>query len=196
MTLGVFVALMLILSTAAPASAQYGGITGLFVSSSVDTPKEADFSGLGCPGGSEVVLYFPGLQPTTSDPIASQSVPGRIVGVTTALTDSNALINGSFNFPNISFPANLEVGTYQVNSRCGSLDLSVVVRLTVDCEITPVFVPNITTGTLTPGLIPDGNGGFLPFTGRESSRFLSLGAGFLAAGIAAFSLSRRDRHIA
>ena len=194
LTLVVFVALTMIVSTAAPASAQYGGITGLFVSSSIDTPKQADFSGLGCASGSEVVLYFPGLQPTSGDPVASQSVPGRIVGVTTALTDANSLIDGSFSFPGVRFPANLDPGSYQVNSRCGSLDLSVTVRLTVNCEITPISPP---VGSVPPGLtfVPDGNGGgvFLPFTGRESSRIFSLAAGLLAAGVAALSLSRRER---
>lgn len=190
----ILVALALMLTTAAPAHAQYGGITGLFVSSSIDTPKQADFTGLGCPSGSEVVLYFPDLAATTSDPVANQTVPGRIVAVTTALTDANSLIDGSFSFLGVQFPSNLEAGTYQVNSRCGALDQSVSVSLSVDCEITPVSTPfNGVPPALT--FVPDGNGGFLPFTGRESSRIASLGAGLLAAGVAAFSLARRERAV-
>ena len=188
---GLIIALALILSPAAPVAAQYGGVTGLFVSVSSDAPKQADFSGLGCPGGSEVVLYFPDTAPTTSDPVANQTVPGRIVGVTTSVIDTNSLLNGSFTFPGVQFPRDLASGVYEVSSRCGALDLSVTVRIDTDCSITVVPVPDGSGSGLT--FVPGNTGTFLPFTGREASRFVSLGAGLLAAGIAATSWSRRQR---
>ena len=56
-----------------PAGAQYGGVSGLFVVTSPDTPGFADFTGLGCQGGDEVVLYMPGIAPTSTDPTTTKS---------------------------------------------------------------------------------------------------------------------------
>ena len=48
----------------APAGAQYGNLAGLFVITSPTNPNQADFTGLGCAGGVEVVLYMPGVETT------------------------------------------------------------------------------------------------------------------------------------
>lgn len=188
----VLVALFLSVLTAVPVAAQYGGITGLLVTTDPNNPGLGDFSGLGCPAGTEVVLYFPGLVPTASDPATTQSVPGRVIAVTTSISSPNGLLDGTFNFPDITLPDDLEPGLYEIHSRCGDLDLSVIVELHTDGSIT-VEVP----APGGPGSSGDPNGtgdnppGTLPFTGRESSRIIALSAGFIAAGIASLSLSRR-----
>jgi len=171
---------------ASPVAAQYGGISGLFVTSSPDNPGYADFSGLGCPGGHEVVLYFPGLQPTAQDPAANQSVPGRILAVTTSVSSDDPLLNGTFAFPNVRLP-DIEPGVYEVHSRCGGLDLRVLIQITDDGGITIDPDPSAPITNET----PDSSSGPLPFTGRESSRAVAIGAGLIAAGIAFLALSGR-----
>ena len=173
---------------ASSAAAQYGGVSGLFVTSSPTQPGIADFSGLGCQGGEEVVLYFPGLQATNTDPAANQTVPGRILAVTTAVSSPDALINGTFSFPGVVLPTDVEPGVYEVHARCGTLDLRVLIQINGDGQITIDTDPNapIVNETSDPG-----TPSVLPFTGRNSSRFVSLSAGLIAAGIAFTALSRR-----
>ena len=191
------VALLIALSTLAflapGAAAQYGGISGLFVTTSPDRPGFADFSGLGCVGGSEVVLYFPGLAPTSTDPTASQSVPGRILAVTTATTSADPLLNGTFTFPNVRLP-DVEPGVYEIHARCGGLDLRVLIQIDGNGLITlnpdqSIPIENETGGGFTNG-VPNGS---LPFTGRDSDRVLSLGAGIVAMGVAFLAASRRQQ---
>ncbi len=191
MVSAVVVALLLSVFAAGPAAAQYGGITGLLVTTDPDDPGSGNFSGLGCPAGTEVVLYFPGLAPTSNDPAANQSVPGRIIAVTTSISSPDGLLDGTFTFPNVSFPEDLEPGLYQIHSRCGSLDLSVIVELHTDGSITVAVPTPGTPGTVGNPSTSDDPPGALPFTGRESSRILALSAGFIAAGLASLSLSRR-----
>lgn len=185
-------ACLFIFATATPAIAQYGGISGLFVASDGNTSKQADFSGLGCESGAEVVLYLPDIDPSPTDPVANQSVPGRIIAVTTALTDANSLINGSFTFQDAQLPSTLDADIYQINSRCGLVDLSVLVRVTEDCEIIPIATQTNPDRPDSLAFASDGFGGFLPFTGSSPSRFLSLVAGLIAAGFAAISFGRRE----
>ena len=171
-----------------PAGAQYGGVSGLFVTSSPMRPGVADFSGLGCQGGEEVVLYFPGIQATNADPAANQTVPGRILAVTTAVSSPDALINGTFSFANVVLPTDVEPGVYEVHARCGTLDLRVLIQIDGDGQITIDTDPNapIVNETNETG-VPNA----LPFTGRDSSGIVSLAAGLIAAGIAFLALSRR-----
>lgn len=182
-------ALALIMAGAAPAAAQYGGISGLFVTSSPERPGFADFTGLGCNGGEEVVLYFPGLAPTNQDPTASQSVPGRILAVTTSVISDDPQLNGTFAFSNVRLPTDVEPGVYEVHSRCGSRDLRVLIEIGSDGQITINPDPTAPINNETPesGAPP----GALPFTGRSSNRLLSLAAGMIAAGVAAVAASRR-----
>ena len=172
----------------APVFAQYGGISGLFVTTSPTNSGVADFSGLGCRGGDEVVLYFPGLLPTVNDPVATQSVPGRVIGVTTATTSTDPLLDGTFAFPNITLPTDIEPGVYEVRARCGELDVRVLVQVDAAGEINTVTDPTAPVENETPGSadLP-----VLPFTGRESSRLISGAAGLIAAGVAFLALSRR-----
>lgn len=183
----IFVALTLVF--AQPASAQYGGISGLFVTTSPDRPGFADFSGLGCQGGVEVVLYWPGLGPTSSDPAANQQVPGRILAVGTTASSSDPLENGTFSFRNIRLP-DVEPGVYEVHARCGGLDLRVLIQIeedgTVSINPDPSLPVTNTTGG-TPGI-----DGALPLTGRNADRTVSLGVGFVAMGLALVAASRRN----
>lgn len=200
----VFVALTTTLPVvgATGASAQYGGISALFVSTSPDRPGMADFSGLGCNGGQEVILYWPGLPATAQDPVGSQSVPGRILAVTQSTLSDDPLLNGTFTFPNVTLP-DVAPGVYEVHSRCGDLDLTVLIQISDDGFITINPDPTTPATNGTPSTItndgpggpsgPSGPNGPLPFTGRESSRIVSLGAGFLAAGLAVLALSRRQQ---
>ncbi len=171
-----------------PAGAQYGGVSGLFVTSSPTRPGVADFSGLGCQGGEEVVLYFPGLQPTNTDPAATQSVPGRILAVTTAVSSPDALLNGTFSFSNVVLPTDVEPGVYEIHARCGTLDLRVLIQINGDGEITIDTDPDAPIINATE---EEGIPGALPFTGSDSNRVVSMGAGLIAAGIAFLALSRR-----
>lgn len=185
------VAVMLsgLFATGTPAAAQYGGISGLFVTTSPDTPGFADFSGLGCAGGVEVVLYFPGLPPTASDPVANQSVPGRIIAVGTSISSPDALLNGTFAFPDVRLPSDVEPGVYEVHSRCGGLDLRVRIQIDSDGAISLQTDPDV------PVINPTENPGIpqaLPFTGRESNRVASLAIGIVAMGVALLALSRRQ----
>lgn len=185
-------ALLSILLMAPPVGAQYGGISGLFVTTSPDRPGFADFSGLGCPGGHEVVLYFPGLAPTNADPVAEQSVPGRILAVTTSTSSLEAQINGTFVFPNVRLPTDVEPGVYQIHARCGSVDLRVLIQISSNGQITidpdpTVPITNQTSSDGVPGGFPEA----LPFTGRSSSRVASMAAGLIAAGVAVLAVSRR-----
>ncbi len=182
------IAIAMLVSSATPVAAQYGGISGLFVAISPATPNQGSFSGLGCVGGEEVVLYFPALSPTANDPAASQTVPGRIVAVTTARSDSNGLLDGSFTFPNVQFPSELEPGTYEVRARCGDVDLGVLIRLRADGSIE--IEPSIDGGSIDRS---SGVPGALPFTGRSASTLLSVSAALVAAGIALLSLNRTQR---
>lgn len=190
---GIFFAALLALgATSAPIGAQYGGITGLFVTTSPDNPGFADFSGLGCDGGHEVVLYFPGLQPTANDPVATQSVPGRILAVTTSEASADALINGTFSFPNVRLPTDVDPGIYEVHSRCGDLDLRVLIQISSDGTITINPNPLDPIVNETPASdIP----GALPFTGSNSNRFVSAASGLIAGGIAFMALSRRSDRV-
>jgi len=178
--------------TVAPsaAGAQYGGVSGLFVTTSPGNPGFADFSGLGCQGGQDVILYFPGLQQRSFDPAGSQTVPGRVLAVTTALSSADALLDGTFSFPNIQLPTGIDAGVYEVRARCGPLDLRVLIQIDANGLITTDPDPDapITNGS------PDGGpNGALPFTGRNASRVLSMGAGLIAAGLAFLALERRQR---
>ena len=163
LSVAVVVALAALTFLAPGASAQYGGISGLFVTTSPDQPGFADFSGLGCSGGSEVVLYFPGLGPTSSDPTASQSVPGRILAVTTAVSSDDPLLNGTFSFPNVRLP-DVEPGVYEIHARCGGIDLRVLIQIDGNGIITlnpdlSAPIENETGGGISNG-VPNGP---LPF---------------------------------
>ena len=186
--LGLVVALITTMALIGPVGAQYGGITGLFVTITPDDPDGGSFTGLGCPSGHEVVLYIEGVPPTANDPVATQDVPGRIIAVTTATTSSNGLLDGTFSFQNIQIPDDLPPGRYVIHSRCGSVDVSVIIEISTDRSITVI------TTTGDPGN-PAGPGSPLAFSGRESSRVVSLAAGIVAAGIGLISLSRRAESV-
>ncbi len=181
-----------------PVDAQYGGISALFVSTSPDRPGFADFSGIGCNGGEEVVLYWPGLAPTSQDPAASQSVPGRILAVTQSVASDDPLLNGTFTFPNVRLP-DVPPGVYEVHTRCGDLDMRVLIQVSDDGVVTIDPDPNVPIINETPPNDPNNPGatpgttGQLPLTGSEPNRIVSLGAGFIAAGIVVMALSRRHR---
>lgn len=183
---------------ASPAGAQYGGVTGLFVSTSPDRPGIADFSGLGCEGNREVVLYWPGLQPTAQDPSATQTVPGRVLATTTSIASADPLFDGTFNFPNVKLPTDVEPGVYEVHARCGDLDLRVLLQIESNGVVTIDPDPNAPVNNETPPGNSATNGpnagppASLPLTGRDANRYLSLAAGFLAAGLAIMALSRRE----
>lgn len=164
--------------------AQYGGVSGLFVTTSPTNPGFADFTGLGCDGDVEVVLYLPGVQPTSSDPASNQSVPGRVLAVTTSVASPGTIENGTFAFPNVELPTDLEPGTYRVHSRCGDLDLEVLIQLSPDGTIT--LEPNVDTPIVNE--IPEA----LPFTGRNSSRLLSFAAGLVVMGVSLSAYARRS----
>jgi len=182
---------LLCLGAGAPAlGAQYGGISGLFVTTSPERPGFADFSGLGCPGGHEVVLYLPGIAPTNQDPSAVQTVPGRILAVTTSVSSPEAQVNGTFTFPNVRLPTDIEPGVYQVHARCGSVDLRVLIQINTSGIITTDPDPTAPIINETPS---DGTPGALPFTGRDSNRMVSMAAGFVAAGVAILAVSQRQR---
>lgn len=175
--------LLIVVATPSVAGAQYGGVSGLFVTTSPDTPGMADFTGLGCEGGVEVVLYLPGSQPTSSDPSSGQTVPGRVLEVTTSVDRPGSLENGTFAFPDVELPTDLEAGTYRVLSRCGDLDLEVLIHISSDGSVT--FEPNSNAPVLNE--IPEA----LPFTGRNSSRMVSFAAGLVAMGVSLAAFARR-----
>jgi len=177
------VALVTLLALSAPAAAQYGGISGLFVITSPDEPGQADFNGTGCGGGEEVVLYLPGIAPTPSDPSATTIVTGRILAVTTALSSADPVLDGSFFFNDVVLPTDLEPGFYQFHTRCGDLDLNVVLELTTEGVriVTPEeYIDRIRN-------VPDS----IPFTGRESSELLSLAALLVTGGVLLVAAGRR-----
>ena len=185
------IALFVLPFFAAPVAAQYGGISGLFVTTSPDNPGFADFTGLGCSGNQEVILYFPGLQPTAGDPVGSQSVPGRILAITTSTASADPLLNGTFSFPNVRLP-DVEPGVYEVHARCGGLDLRVLIQIDDNGLIllSPDPAAPIENRTTT------GNGappGVLPFTGRDSDRIVSLAIGVVAMGALLVAASRRQQ---
>ncbi len=191
---------LLVLLAAAPAAGQYGGVSGFFVTTSPATPGFADFSGLGCGGGQEVVLYIPGLTPTASDPAASQSVPGRIIAVGTTVSSADALLNGTFTFTNIPLPDDVEPGVYEVHARCGSLDMRVLIQIDSDGVISLDPDPDAPIINETPGgdgagtgADGAGPGGALPITGRDPSRVVALATGLLAAGLMLMAASNRSR---
>jgi hypothetical protein len=172
---------------AAPAAAQYGGVSGLFVITSPDEPGVADFSGLGCSGGDEVVLYLPGIPPTASDPAAATSVPGRVIAVTTAVSSADPLVDGTFSFRGVRLPTDLEPGFYAFHARCGTLDLLVVLEITAggDVVVTPQDeIDDVRDQIVNPPST-------LPFTGRESSRLVSLAAALVVAGAGFVVVARR-----
>ncbi len=179
----VALALGLVLSMPSPLAAQYGGISGLFVTPSPTDDNRADFDGLGCEGGVEVVLYWPGLDPTPSDPTATQSVPGRILAVTTSVSSDDPLLDGTFSFPNVLLP-DVEPGVYEVRARCGDLDLSVLVQIDADGVITTN--PDPDEPVLNPA--PPGE---LPITGGSPSRLLSIAGALVGGGIILVAASRR-----
>ncbi len=193
---GFIAPLLLVLLAATPAAGQYGGVSGFFVTTSPSDPGYADFSGLGCSGGQEVVLYIPGITPTSSDPVASQSVPGRIIAVGTTVSSADALLNGTFTFPNVLLPDDVEPGVYEVHARCGDLDMRVLIQIDSDGTIRLDPDPNAPILNETPG---DGSGndgggtGALPLTGRDPSRIIALATGLLAAGFMLLAASNRTR---
>ncbi len=171
---------------AGPVAAQYGGISGLFVITSPDKPGLADFNGTGCDGGDEVVLYLPGIAATPSDPDATTIVEGRILAVTTAFSDAEPVLQGSFLFSDVVLPTDLEPGFYQFHARCGDLDLNVVLELTSDGVriVTPEeYIDRIRN-------VPE----TIPLTGRESSELLSLAALLVTAGLLFAAAGRRGEH--
>lgn len=186
--LGALFALTLVFAT--PAAAQYGGVSGLFVQPSEDTPGAADYSGLGCNGNEEVVLYLPGLPSAADDPTANTAVPGRIIAVTTSLDGSDPLLEGTFEFLGVFLPTELAAGVYEVHSRCGSLDLRVFVELGLDGTVTT------DPDGGSPVLNPTDGSGTLPFTGGDPSRVLSLAGGLIAAGIGFLSIGRLRSKVA
>jgi len=196
LVVALLVALTAMTVLAPTVSAQYGGVSGLFVTTSPDRPGFADFSGLGCSAGSEVTLYVPGQTPLSSDPASSQSVPGRVLAVTRAASSADALLNGTFSFPNVRLP-DLEPGVYEIHARCGSLDLRVLVELTangtviLDPDPTAPIRNEIPSTGNGPGSASGPPPGSLPLTGRNADRVVSLGAGFLAVGAALLAASRR-----
>lgn len=187
----VVVALSLQLLFAPTAGAQYGGISGLFVTTSPTNPGFADFTGLGCLGGQEVILYFPGLGPQSTDPVGSQPVPGRVLAVTTTTSSADPLLNGTFSFPNIRLP-DVAPGVYEVHSRCGNLDLRVLIQIDADGSITLNPGPGVPIQNETPTNTSGAPTGPLPFTGRNSDRIVSLAIGVVAMGVAFVALSRRQ----
>ena len=175
---------LVIFGSSSTVGAQYGGVSGLFVTTSVTNPGYADFAGLGCEGGVEVVLYLPGTQPTATDPSATQSVPGRILAVTTSVTSPNSVEDGTFAFASVELPRDLDPGVYQVQSRCGDLDLEVLIQLTSQGTVT--LAPTRDSPILND--VPEA----LPFTGRSSNRIVSTAAGFVALGVSLSAWSRRS----
>lgn len=167
------------------AAAQYGGVSGLFVTISPSDPTVADFTGLGCTGGDEVVLYLPGVLATSADPPSSQSVPGRVLAVTTARSSANEVEDGTFAFLGIQLPSDLEPGTYIVGARCGDVDLRVLVRVDALGAIALETDPEAPTNNQIPEA--------LPFTGRNADRLVSLGAGLVALGFSLGAYARRQR---
>ncbi len=172
---------------ATPAAAQYGGVSGLFVITSPDEPGVADFSGLGCSGGDEVVLYLPGVPPTTSDPVALTSVPGRVIAVTTAVTNADPQLDGTFVFAGVRLPTDIEPGFYEFHARCGTLDLLVVLELAADGGVT--VTPQDQIDDIRDQIMNPGSN--LPFTGREASRLVSLAAALVVAGAGFIVIGRR-----
>ena len=171
----------------APAAAQYGGVSGLFVITSPDEPGVADFSGLGCSGGDEVVLYLPGIPPTAADPIATTSVPGRVIAVTTAVSSADPLVDGTFSFRGVRLPTDLEPGFYAFHARCGTLDLLVVLEITAGGDV--VVPPQDEIDDVRDQIVNPPS--TLPFTGRESSRLVSLAAALVVAGAGFVVVARR-----
>lgn len=169
----------------APAGAQYGGITGLFLLTSPDDPGRVDFKGLGCAPGQEVVLYLPGLAPAPTDPSAATPVPGRVLAVTTALGGTDPLESGTFIFEDVRLPADLPAGFYEFHSRCGELDVSVVAEIGTGGDVRIVspeeYVDRISA-------IPEA----IPFTGRSSSNLVAVAAGLVAAGLVLVGANRRS----
>lgn len=193
-----FVALGLQLLFTPLAGAQYGGISGLFVTTSPDRPGFADFSGLGCAGGQQVILYFPGLAPQATDPVGSQPVPGRVLAVATTTTSADPLLSGTFNFPNIELP-DVAPGVYEVHARCANLDLRVLIQIDAAGSVTLDPGTGSPIENETPGTSADGSSppaGTLPLTGRNSDRVVSLAVGVVAMGVALVALSRRQLALA
>lgn len=169
----------------APAAAQYGGISGLFLITSPDTPHLADFNGMGCTGGDEVVLYLPGIAPTPDDPVASTLVTGRILSVSTVFSGTDPLVNGTFLFDDVVLPTDLEPGFYEFHSRCGDLDLSVVGELAAGGGVR-IVTPSEYIDRI--GNVPEA----IPFTGRRSSELVSLAAALVTAGLVFIGVNRRS----
>ncbi len=178
------VAAMTLVGPTGSAAAQYGGLSGLFVTPS-DEPGVADFDGLGCAGGDEVVLYMPGIDPTPNDPVASQSVPGRILAVTTAVSSDDPLIDGTFEFPSVVLP-DLPPGVYEVRARCGSVDMRVLIEIGDNGMVNTN--PDPDAEVINP-LPPDQ----LPLTGGDPSRLVSFAGLLLAVGVIFLAAGRR-RH--
>lgn len=180
------IAAALVVASTGPASAQYGGVSGLFVTISPTSPNVADFTGLGCQGGDEVVLYLPTVTPTSGDPASVQSVPGRVLDVTTARTSANDLEDGTFAFPGVILPTDLEPGTYAVHARCGDVDLRVLIEIAASGAIS--VEPDTDSDPASESQIPEA----LPFTGRNASRLVSLAAAFVAVGVSLGAYGRRS----
>lgn len=188
----ILIALLIAPFFAAPAGAQYGGISGLFVTTSPDRPGFADFTGLGCSGNQEVILYWPGLAPTANDPVGSQAVPGRILAITTSISSPDPLLNGTFSFPNVALP-DVEPGVYEVHARCGGLDLRVLIQ--IDDNGLILLSPDPAAPIINPSPTTRNVPSVLPFTGRDSDRVVSLAIGVVAMGAMLIALGRRQQTI-
>lgn len=174
--------------TVAPAGAQYGNLAGLFVITSPTNPNQADFTGLGCAGGVEVVLYMPGVEATAGDPVAATAVPGRVLAVTTSVASADPLLNGTFNFDDVTLPTDIPRGIYEVHARCGGVDLVVLVELGAAGVI--VIQPADPNDPILDQI--QNPTGALAFSGRESNRTATYGLLLLGAGLLLVVATRRQ----
>jgi hypothetical protein len=178
-----------LLGLSTPALAQYGGVSGLFVITTPTEPGVADFNGIGCAGGVEVVLYLPGIPPTAVDPVVDTPVSGRVIAVTRSVSSADPLRNGTFSFAGVRLPVDLEPGFYQFHARCGDLDLSVVIELTAGGVVT--VTPEGEIDAIRDQIVNPPT--TLPFTGRESSPLIAFAAALVAAGTAFIAVGKRRR---
>lgn len=172
----------------APAGAQYGNLAGLFVITSPTNPNQADFTGLGCAGGVQVVLYMPGVEATSGDPIAATPVPGRVLAVTTSVASADPLLNGTFNFNDVTLPTDIPRGIYEVHARCGGVDLVVLVELGTQGVI--VIQPADRNDPILDQI--QNPTGALAFSGRESNRTATYGLLLVGAGLLLVVAARRQ----
>ena len=122
----------------------------------------------------------PGLDATDQDPAATQTVPGRILAVTTSASSQDPLRDGNFAFVDIVLPTELTAGTYAVHARCGDTDLMVSIQIDADGMIMVLEPPTPSNGT-----------GDLAMTGTETSPVVSMGIGLIGCGVFLVAISRR-----